>query len=70
MNIVNDTDITENDISVNCTTSTTNQQDFQQNSTNLADIPAKEIIIVMLMLSLWMYSIILTRRAWYQFLKE
>lgn len=38
--------------------------------TNLADIPAKEIIIVLLMLGLWIYSIILTRKAWYRILKE
>ena len=38
--------------------------------TDFSEIPAKEIIIVILMLSLWVYSIILTRRAWYQFLKE
>ena len=38
--------------------------------TNLAEIPAKEIIIVVLMLGLWVYSIILTRKAWYRILKE
>lgn len=39
-------------------------------ATNLSDIPAKEIVIVMLMLALWLYSIALTRKAWYRILKE
>ena len=38
--------------------------------TKLGDIPAKEIIIVVLMLALWIYSIVLTRKAWYRILKE
>lgn len=38
--------------------------------TNLSEIPAKEIIIVVLMLSLWLYSIHATRRAWHRLLKE
>ncbi len=38
--------------------------------TDLSEIPAKEIIIVILMLSLWLYSIVLTRKAWYRILKE
>ena len=38
--------------------------------TNLSEIPAKEIIIVLLMLSLWLYSINMTRRAWKRLLKE
>ena len=70
VDVTNDTE-SENDalLSYNCST---NDIDFQPstNPTNLADIPAKEIIIVILMLSLWIYSIVLTRRAWYQFLKE
>ena len=36
--------------------------------TNLSEIPAKEVIIVMLMLSL--YAIHMTRRAWQRLLKE
>ncbi len=39
-------------------------------ATGIGDIPAKEIIIVVLMLALWIYSIILTRKAWYRILKE
>ena len=70
VDVMNDTE-SENDtlLTFNCSTS---DVDFQPstNPTNLADIPAKEIIIVILMLSLWIYSIVLTRRAWYQFLKE
>jgi len=38
--------------------------------TNLAEIPVKEIIIVLGMLGLWFYSILLTRKAWYRILKE
>ena len=38
--------------------------------TNLEEIPAKEIIIVILMLGLWLYSIVLTRKAWVKILKE
>jgi hypothetical protein len=38
--------------------------------TNLSEIPAKEIIIVFIMLGLWLYSIVLTRKAWYRLLKE
>ena len=38
--------------------------------TNLSEIPAKEVIIVVLMLSLWIYSIHMTRRAWHRLLKE
>ena len=38
--------------------------------TNLSEIPAKEVIIVVLMLSLWMYAIHMTRRAWQRLLKE
>ncbi|TRY70749.1 hypothetical protein TCAL_07346 [Tigriopus californicus] len=38
--------------------------------TNLSDIPPKEVIIVILMLLLWLYSILLTRKAWYRLLKE
>ena len=38
--------------------------------TNLSEIPTKEVIIVLLMLSLWIYSIHMTRRAWHRLLKE
>ena len=38
--------------------------------TILSEIPAKEIIIVCLMLALWIYSILLTKKAWYRILKE
>ena len=38
--------------------------------TNLAEIPVKEILIVLGMLGLWFYSIVLTRKAWYRILKE
>ena len=38
--------------------------------TNLSEIPAKEVIIVMLMLSLWFYSIYMTRKAYHRLLKE
>ena len=38
--------------------------------TNLSEIPAKEVIIVVLMLSLWLYAIHMTRRAWQRLLKE
>ena len=38
--------------------------------TNLSEIPAKEVIIVVLMLSLWIYAIHMTRRAWQRLLKE
>ncbi len=36
----------------------------------LFDIPPKEIVIVVAMLGLWIYSIIITRRAWYRILKQ
>ena len=38
--------------------------------TNLSEIPAKEVIIVVLMLSLWLYAIHMTRRAWVRLLKD
>jgi len=34
--------------------------------TNMAEIPVKEIIIVIGMLGLWFYSILLGRKAWYK----
>ena len=40
------------------------------NPTDIGDIPAKEVIIVLLMLSLWFYSIILTWSNWNKILKE
>ncbi len=36
----------------------------------LFDIPPKEVIIVVAMLGLWIYSIVITRRAWYRILKQ
>ena len=51
----------------NCTE---NGTEVVRKGTNLAEIPAKEIIIVVLMLGLWAYSIMLTRKAWYRILKE
>ena len=38
--------------------------------TDFSAIPTKEIIIVVLMLMLWIYSIMQTRKAWYRLLKE
>lgn len=38
--------------------------------TVLSDIPPKEVIIVVAMLALWVYSIVLTRKAWYRILKQ
>ena len=38
--------------------------------TNLSEIPAKEIIIVLLMLSLWVYAVHMTRKAYERLLKE
>ena len=37
---------------------------------SLLEIPIKEVIIVTMMLSLWIYSIVLTKRAWKQFLRD
>ena len=82
MNIVNDTievdgdttidDYDETLFNLNCNNDTTTKLEFRPSlkPTNFGDIPAKEIIIVLLMLSLWIYSIVLTRRAWAHFLKE
>ena len=81
MNIVNDTveidgDTIDDDdtlFNLNCSSSdATPKLEFRPSlkPTNFGDIPAKEIIIVLLMLSLWIYSIVLTRRAWAHFLKE
>ena len=82
MNIVNDTveidgDTIDDDdtlFNLNCSSSgdATTKLEFRPSlkPTNFGDIPAKEIIIVVLMLSLWIYSIVLTRRAWAHFLKE
>jgi hypothetical protein len=39
------------------------------NPTDLSDIPAKEIIIVIMMLSLWLYSIVATWQLWHKILK-
>jgi len=33
-------------------------------------IPTKEIVIVIMMLALWLFSILQTRKAWYRLLKE
>ena len=81
MNIVNDTveidgDTIDDDdtlFNLNCSSGdATTKLEFRPSlkPTNFGDIPAKEIIIVLLMLSLWIYSIVLTRRAWAHFLKE
>ena len=81
MNIVNDTveidgDTIDDDdtlFNLNCSSGdATTKLEFRPSlkPTNFGDIPAKEIIIVVLMLSLWIYSIVLTRRAWAHFLKE
>ena len=82
VNIVNDTievdgdttidDYDETLFNLNCNNDTTTKLEFRPSlkPTNFGDIPAKEIIIVLLMLSLWIYSIVLTRRAWAHFLKE
>jgi hypothetical protein len=39
------------------------------NPTDLGEIPAKEIIIVIMMLSLWLYSIVATWQLWHKILK-
>ena len=80
VNIVNDTievdgntiDDDETLFNLNCSSGTATKLEFRPSlkPTNFGDIPAKEIIIVVLMLSLWIYSIVLTRRAWAHFLKE
>ena len=40
------------------------------NSSSMLEIPMKEIIIVTMMLSLWVYSILLTKRRWKQILRD
>ena len=77
VSLVNDTEVIPASSAGNCSSQTdfggNEDEDFFRPSlapTDFSEIPAKEIIIVILMLSLWVYSIILTRRAWYQFLKE
>ena len=59
-----------NDTFVNNCTLQGNSTQVERKPTNLGEIPAKEIIIVFLMLGLWVYSILLTRKAWYRILKE
>ena len=34
------------------------------------DVTIKEVIIVTIMLGMWLYSILLTKRAWKQFLRD
>ena len=77
VSLVNDTEVIPASSAGNCSSQTdfggSEDEDFFRPSlapTDFSEIPAKEIIIVILMLGLWVYSIILTRRAWYQFLKE
>jgi len=52
----------------NCTEGPSEASDDVTTST-LVILP-KEIIVVLIMLTLWIYSIILTVRAWKQFLKD
>ena len=59
-----------NETFVDCTMVQSNATHIGPKVTNLSDIPAKEIFIVIMMLGLWVYSIILTRKAWYRILKE
>lgn len=59
-----------NETFVDCTMGQSNATHIGPKVTNLSDIPAKEIFIVIMMLGLWVYSIILTRKAWYRILKE
>ena len=59
-----------NETFVDCGTVLGNSSYIGPKATNLSDIPAKEIFIVIMMLGLWVYSIILTRKAWYRILKE
>lgn len=59
-----------NETFVDCTMVQSNATHIGPKATNLSEIPAKEIFIVVMMLGLWVYSIILTRKAWYRILKE
>ena len=62
-----------NDTFIDCTVALqTNITDEMGSKTytNFDEIPAKEIIIVVLMLGLWFYSILLTRKAWVKILRE
>lgn len=59
-----------NETFVDCTMGQSNATHIGPKVTNLSEIPAKEIFIVIMMLGLWVYSIILTRKAWYRILKE
>ena len=54
--------------SKNCTTFEEQNSD-EDTAATLVILP-KEIIVVLIMLTLWIYSIILTVRAWKQFLKD
>ena len=66
----------KNETLVDCSISVANNSSLSEDVvmgpkvTNLEEIPAKEIIIVILMLGLWLYSIVLTRKAWVKILKE
>ena len=67
----NSSDLAVNETFVDCTTVLGNTTGpYGTKVTNLSEIPAKEIFIVIMMLGLWVYSIILTRKAWYRILKE
>ena len=58
----------------NCTTfeSRAGEGDADATAVTIATpvILPKEIVVVLIMLTLWIYSIILTVRAWKQFLKD
>ena len=55
---------------LDCTNHSENMTVVVMKPTNLAEIPVKEVIIIIGMLGLWFYSILLTRKAWYRLLKE
>ena len=56
----------------NCTTFESRAGDADATAVTIATpvILPKEIVVVLIMLTLWIYSIILTVRAWKQFLKD
>ena len=67
---IKDGNITTSDAIPTLCTNITDQSLAPIGITNLSEIPAKEVIIVLLMLSLWLYAIHMTRRAWQRLLKE
>ena len=70
-NGTNSNEMSINETFVDCNTGVLGNTSYiGPKATNLSDIPAKEIFIVIMMLGLWVYSIILTRKAWYRILKE